>query len=117
LGLFNEEIEKGQEPSSRVRRRSIYLEENKKIRDDESREGDYMELCSGNDIQSRFPSQGKLNCYYDTKVHPLWIIGPQKIEELSHSPKIIQIHDIIIHEKEIQYLLSISENYLERSGK
>jgi hypothetical protein len=105
----------GQDPLSRVKRRTLYLEENKYIHDSNSRGGNFWELCSGKNIQSRFPSQGKLICYYDTKVHPVWILGPQKIEELSHSPKIIQIHDLI-GDKKIEELLSLGEDRFQRSG-
>jgi hypothetical protein len=54
----------------------------------------YMELCRGREL--RPPSlTARLRCFYAAGRHPLYRVGPLRLEVVSHLPRIVILHNFI----------------------
>ena len=73
----------------------------------------YMELCRGRDIRPAAITSA-LYCRYSRGHHPVYTIGPLKLEVISLRPYIVMIHDFIL-DSEIRQVIAGATPRLRRS--
>ncbi|CAG7732016.1 unnamed protein product, partial [Allacma fusca] len=88
-----------------------FPQDSKKVRRSQNRENipflatmNYWKLCSGETLQTS-REKSLLFCWYEFKIHPMFEIGPKKMEFLSRDPDILQVYDIL-NGKDMEMILS-----------
>lgn len=83
-----------QPPGPRRRQRDVLVETHTGQKSWTFNEINFAKLCSEGSFQSE-AEKAKLFCWYETKAHPTWLVGPLKMELLATEPDVIQVYDVI----------------------
>ncbi|CAL8090463.1 unnamed protein product [Orchesella dallaii] len=88
----------GEPNDKRLRRRPAYYAHFSGFKGNQSNVlANFLGLCSGQDYQPQH-IKATLYCFLQRNFHPYFVLNPVKVEQLSHSPYIVQMYDILGNE-------------------
>ncbi|CAG7815688.1 unnamed protein product [Allacma fusca] len=111
--FFSRRIRKIPKDSKNAQKiRNIQIQKFKGKRGKSNENINYLGLCSGENLQTEI-EKSFLFCWNEFQIHPIFMIGPMKMEFLSRNPDVIQIYELFNDNKWFESTLNKPNGHVD----